>query len=293
MNLQEDSPPEWSWVTEFIGDIANLVNNKTQTEKKRLFYRAAIGEMIGTFIILFCTMGTTLSISRENSTQQLVDTCVSYTFITTAASFAFQDVSGSHFGPAFTIAMIATRRMPIKTGLAYVLAHLSASILATLCLMLVFPNPGTPNTTFLDIPSHLLSAQQPAVVSLTFDKNWIAVFFIEFFSSFSSVYVSIASAIDIVNTRAAVVESKSGTIKIISSANDPRAAFAPIAVGFANGALTFVASNVSGGIFDPSLSFGPMFLLGFKNWRLHLFLWVADISGGVLAAFVEGNVYLI
>jgi glycerol uptake facilitator-like aquaporin len=58
----------------------------------------------------------------------------------TAIIFSFSDVSGAHFNPAVTFAIMVNGKMGVKQGFAYITVQLYSSVLATFVLMCVFPD---------------------------------------------------------------------------------------------------------------------------------------------------------
>lgn len=166
--------------------------------------------------------------------------------------YSFADVSGSHFNPGITFGMVANRKISVKKGMAYIVAQLLASVLATLVLLISYPNPAT--------------TMQALVVDIS-TSSTLNMFVLEFMSSFVLVYVVFATALD------SPLNLKSGSYK---------AAFAPLAIGTTIGAL-----SVIGAAYNPARVFGPMVVSGGSGISEHWLFWVADSLGGAVAGFTQ------
>ena len=91
--------------------------------------RLYLAELLGTF--LFLTIGYTSVANFGAATPAVTGLLVvpfSFGFGLLAAIFAFGHVSGGHFNPAVTIAMVADRRTTAIEGLGYIIAQVIGAI---------------------------------------------------------------------------------------------------------------------------------------------------------------------
>jgi len=127
-------------------------------------------------------------------------------------------------------------------------------------------------------------------------------FVMEVILSFILVYVIFATAFDTVDTKNAITLQQEGVSKtsngrkvvdksvgrnltIYTTSGNTKAGFAPLAIGFTLGFLTFVGGSVSGGAFNPARAFGPAIVSG--NWDNHWVYWFGDFCGAALAGFTQ------
>jgi MIP family channel proteins len=99
--------------------------------------RAYLAELVGTF--LFLTVGY-LSVpafgAASAPTPNLLVVPFSFGFGLLVAIFAVGHISGGHFNPAVTIAMVADRRLPPMDAVGYIVAQLIGSVAAGLVVLL-------------------------------------------------------------------------------------------------------------------------------------------------------------
>ena len=100
--------------------------------------KKAAAELLGTF--LFMTIGY-LSVAAIGAagvpTSGLLVVPFSFGFGLLAAIFAFGHISGGHFNPAVTVAMILDKRIGINDAVAYIVAQVVGAVAAAVLVMLV------------------------------------------------------------------------------------------------------------------------------------------------------------
>jgi aquaporin Z len=104
-------------------------------------------ELIGTFLLVF--LGTTAIVALGGPMANGVPT-IGYIGIALAfglglvmLAYTFGPVSGGHFNPAVTIALVAARRHPVRDLLPYIVSQILGAILASgLLLLIVSGRPG-------------------------------------------------------------------------------------------------------------------------------------------------------
>lgn len=292
------------WIDDIKKDFIDMKNTGIHwNEGARVLLRALLGEGLCTLIFMYVVMGAHINLIRTASnTSDIVVTrtsedfvlgALSTAFVAVALIYSFADVSGAHFNPAVTVAVMATRKTSIRKGLAYIFIQLVAATLATLLLVHTFPDYtgtfskfGTLNLCIVTIDSRV----GPGVALV-----------MEIILTFILVYVIFATAFDTVDTKNAVSvanvpksldaasrasdKSIGKNLTIYTTSGSSKAGFAPIAIGFTLGFLTFIGGSVSGGAFNPARVFGPALVSG--DWTNHWVYWCGDIFGAVLAGFTQ------
>jgi MIP family channel proteins len=163
-------------------------------------------------------------------------------------------LSGGHFNPAVTGAFVATGRMAVGTGLAYVAAQLVGALLGAFFLMAAFPE-AVRKTAMLGVP---------ALAQGVSSGTGIVV---EAILTFFLVFVIFGTAVD---------------------ARGPKAAgglFIGLVIAMdilAGGALTGAAMN-------PARAFGPAFFAGV--WTNHAVYWIGPLLGGIVAGWLYHSIY--
>ena len=102
--------------------------------------RKYIGEIIGTFALVFC--GTGAIIINQESGGAITHAGIAITFglIVTAMIYSLGDVSGAHLNPAVSIALWVAKKFPGKEILPYVLSQAIGAFIASAILKVLFPN---------------------------------------------------------------------------------------------------------------------------------------------------------
>lgn len=215
--------------------------------------RAAVAEVIGTFILVFSgiAVATAALLERPTAGQPYDSLAValSFGFALTAVVVALGHVSGAHLNPAVTLGLAATRKFPLRFVPAYVISQLVGATMAALATWMMFGD----------------SAREDARVAATF-------------------------LVQETSTGAGVVTEAIVTFIlmfiVVSVATDERvpAAAAGPAIGFALALGVFIAGPVTGGAVNPARALGPMLVAGkFTDFWIYL---VGPIAGAVAAAFL-------
>jgi len=220
-------------------------------------WRAPVSELVGTFFLCFAGIGAMLSsTSVVGGGGGLVAIALAHGLALSVAVHAFGGVSGAHFNPAVTIAMLATRRISSSSAAIYIASQLAGATLAAAICCSVFP----------------AAAVDEANLGIPLPAPWVTpgvLFAAEFVLTFLLVTAVFGTAVD------------------------PRGAAVKIG-GFGIGlTVTFdilAAGPVTGASMNPARSFGPALVHGMWDW--HLFYWIAPIAGGVAAALLYHHVIL-
>jgi aquaporin Z len=130
--------------------------------------------------------------------------------------YAGGHISGGHFNPAVTIAVLVRGRIDIGDAVAYCLVQVAGGVAAG-ALARAVVNPATVST--LTLSGHTMAAA--AVVELLF--------------TFALCYV---------------------VLNVVTSKDQPNNAFYGLAVGFTVTAGAFAVGSISGGVFNPAVALG-------------------------------------
>jgi Major intrinsic protein len=95
---------------------------------------AFIAEFIGTFALMFIGGGAII-----NGQASLVGVALAHGLTIAAFGSAFGAVSGGHFNPAVTIAMLVTGRIEVPKAVGYILVQCLGAIVAAFLLTVTFP----------------------------------------------------------------------------------------------------------------------------------------------------------
>lgn len=146
-------------------------------------YKKYAAELLGTF--LFMTIGY-LSVAAFNAVDVagLVVVPFSFGFGLLAAIFAFGHISGGHYNPAVTVAMVLDKRTTPVDAVGYIIAQVAGAIAAALLVMVVISQDAVksgitaPGKTTTDIGALIIEIVATAgflVVILTATKRASAV----------------------------------------------------------------------------------------------------------------------
>ena len=217
-------------------------------------WKAALAELIGTFTLIFIGAGAILADVMTGGKVGLTGIALAHGVAIATMVSAAGHLSGGHFNPAVTSAFVATGRMAVGTGLAYVAAQLVGALLGAFFLMAAFPE-AVRKTAMLGVP---------ALAQGVSSGTGIVV---EAILTFFLVFVIFGTAVD---------------------ARGPKAAgglFIGLVIAMdilAGGALTGAAMN-------PARAFGPAFFAG--AWTNQAVYWIGPLLGGVVAGWLYHSIY--
>jgi MIP family channel proteins len=214
--------------------------------------RASVGELIGTFILVFA--GTAVvaaaALAKPVAGAPYTSLAVPLAFglALVAIVTALGHVSGAHVNPAVTVGLAATGRFPWRLVPAYLGAQLVGAVLGALATWLTLGH----------------AARSDAKLGATYPAAGVSdgrAFLVELLITAILVFVVMAVATD---------------ERVPASAAGP-------AVGFALAVGVFIGGPATGGAVNPARALGPMIAAG-KLTSFWLYL-VGPILGGVIAAF--------
>lgn len=219
--------------------------------------RAALAEFIGTGIFVFIGVVTVVNtqemVDGGSAVAQLAVVAFAFGLAITLAVAAVVRVSGAHVNPAVTLAALATGNLELPKAVLYILGQVGGAVAGSALVVLAVPGDGGTLGATSLAPD--VSAGMGIVTEI------IITFFL--------VFVIYATAVD------------------------PRAsrAQAPLLIGLAVAVGILAGGGLTGGSMNPARSFGPALVGG--EWDDHWVYWVGPIAGGVLAAVVYSQLFLV
>jgi aquaporin Z len=105
-----------------------------------------LAELFGTFTLVF--VGSTAIVSTRTQGESGFDVTVGLAFglALLAGLFAFAELSGGHFNPIVSIAMVLDRRLDAKDLIPYWVAQFAGAVLASLCVLIAFDQDAVAGT---------------------------------------------------------------------------------------------------------------------------------------------------
>ncbi len=102
--------------------------------------RKYLAEATGTFALVFCGTGAIIINQQSGGAITHGGIAVTFGLIVAAMIYAFAPVSGAHFNPAVSIALLAARLFPVKELPVYLIAQISGALAASYALHCLFPD---------------------------------------------------------------------------------------------------------------------------------------------------------
>lgn len=215
--------------------------------------RAALAELVGTYLLVLVGTGVAVAATVTRGTYDGLAVALAFGLVLAALVTALGHVSGCHLNPAVTIALAATRQLPLAVVPAYLAAQVVGAVGAGLTVWAGYGDAARR-------VAHL------GVASPTAGAGVLRTGLMELVITFLLVLVVMAVATD---------------------DRVPTAA-AGLAVGFALFAAVALGGPVTGGSANPARALGPMLVAGrFPMWGVYV---LAPMVGGILAALVYQHV---
>ncbi|MFD1549463.1 MIP/aquaporin family protein [Levilactobacillus fuyuanensis] len=202
-------------------------------------------EFLGTFMLVFLGTGAVTVAAGSTLTIGLA-----FGLAITVSAYAFGGISGGHFNPAVTTAMLINRRISGRDAIWYIVAQVLGATAASAIMKLFVGGLG-------------LATNQLGQTDFPKISTGLA-FLVEALVTFLFLLV----------------------ILNVTSDRHGNGDFAGLTIGVTLGFLIIVALNLTGGSLNPARSFGPAVFAG-GSALSHLWLYiVAPEVGAILAAFV-------
>jgi len=210
--------------------------------------QSILAEFVGTTILIAIGCGTVLTQQGNHIALPLVWFMVLFGLITT-----FDSVSGAHFNPAVTLAVVAIGKMSWIKASFYIMAQLCGACVGAALIRLFVPGSL----------SNELEAYHLGSTALAEGVEPLDGILIELFLTFLLVTVAFMTAMNPAKPH----ENK---------------AFFPLSVASAVAACILFGSPLTGASLNPARSLGPALVSNF--WKHQWVYWIGPISGGLLAA---------
>ncbi|QCZ46753.1 MIP/aquaporin family protein [Levilactobacillus brevis] len=204
-----------------------------------------LAEFFGTFMLVFLGTGAVTVAAGNTLTIGLA-----FGLAITVSAYAFGGISGGHFNPAVTTAMLMNRRINGRDALGYVIAQVLGATVASSFMKLFVSGLG-------------LATNQLGQTDFPKISTGLA-FLVEVLVTFLFLLV----------------------ILNVTSDRHGNGDFAGLTIGVTLAFLIIVALNLTGGSLNPARSFGPAIFAG-GSALSHLWLYIlAPEVGAILAALV-------
>jgi glycerol uptake facilitator protein len=229
------------------------------------------GEFIGTFIMMFLGLGAGVVYNIFATDMGLFDVALSWGIAITAAIFATRNLSGAHFNPSVSIAMVVTGKMSYKKLFRYILSQFCGAVSAAFLVYLLFS------------PYFPAYEEMHNIIRGTFESVQSAKLFGDYYLHPGGVQVTMFHA--------ALAEAI-GTFMLISiillltdDANPlcPSEKLSPVIVGLSVALLICFFAPITGAGFNPVRDFAPRLVTMIFGWGEWAF---PDSSGGFFFVYI-------
>jgi MIP family channel proteins len=216
-----------------------------------------VAEFIGTFALIFIGAGAAAVVGGGSGLPGVAAIAFAHGLTIMAFAFAYGTVSGGHFNPSVTVAVLAAGTMRVGEAAGYVVSQFAGGVLGALLLRAVLGGTGTSLGT-PDLAHNLgLGA---TTLSVTPWAGYVIEAVLGFF--LSTVVLSTA------------VAGRAGNL-------------APLAIGATLIFNIIMGGPLTGAAFNPARAFGPMVATGnFSDAWLYL---TAPIVGALVAAILHAG----
>ena len=216
-----------------------------------------LAEFVGTFALIFIGAGSIMTMAQWDPTGgALVGIAAAHGFVIAVMVSALGHISGGHFNPVVSTALLVTRKIKPVDWAAYVVVQLVGATVAALALTVLY-DTVVKDATGLGTPS--LAAGHTAGQGLLLEG--ILTFFLVF-------------------TVFAVAVDGRGAFKIVAG----------LPIGFVVFIGILMGGPMTGGAMNPARWFGPALVSG--NWSNGWLYIVGPVVGGIIAALIYDVVIL-
>ncbi len=108
--------------------------------------RSLFAEVLGTYILVVGGCGAVLAANASGATTTIVAISFGFGLALLAGLYAFGEVSGGHFNPAVSLAMLLDGRIDALTTIGYWVAQVLGAVLAALTLLVVSSQEAVAST---------------------------------------------------------------------------------------------------------------------------------------------------
>ena len=107
-----------------------------------------VGELIGTFAMVFCGCGAMTINEITNGSIGHVGVAITWGLIVMSMIYAFGEVSGAHFNPAVTIGFAIAKKFNWRDVPKYIIAQTIGAFLAVFLMWFLFPESNSFGHTY-------------------------------------------------------------------------------------------------------------------------------------------------
>ncbi len=216
--------------------------------------RRAIAEVYGTFAIVFFGCGVVVMDSFPGARGGLMSIALVHAIVVSVVVTSTMYISGAHFNPAVTLALLSIRRIPMVDAFVYIASQLAGALLGAVAVKSLLPS-GVGRLVAWGTP--MLNSSVTMTTAIVIEA--LLTFFL-----MSAIMGTAVSA------RAARVG------------------------GFGIGLTLFFAIMIGGPLtgaaLNPARAFGPAAISGV--WSAQMVYWIGPIIGAIIAAMLWHHVLL-
>lgn len=216
--------------------------------------RPLTAEFFGTFALVFTGTAVIVADSFPGGKGGLVAIALAHGLILAFGTTVTMGISGGHLNPAVTLGFLATRRIGLQTGLAYIGAQLAGGLAGAYASRFLIPNNV----------GRLLSNGVPTINSNVQLGGAVALEALMTFFLMSAVMATVA--------------------------NPKAAKHGGLWVGVTVIAMMLIGGPITGAALNPARALGPAIVSGI--WAGQAAYWIGPILGAVAAAFLWDKVLL-
>lgn len=214
------------------------------TKQRHVLLRKCLAEFVGTF-----TLCSTVALAAGQGENLMAVAGMAIGIVLATQVFAFGHVSGAHFNPAVTLAVLIRGKIDVVSALCYAVTQVIASFTAGGVIKIIVDDADD---------NHLIMSGYP---NPHMNVHWCSVLFIEFF--FTMVLCSVV--LNVATTKAQEGNS-----------------FFGLAIGFVIAGAAMCGGGISGGAYNPAVGTGLPLVYGKGRWVWAY--WVGPCLGAAAAA---------
>ena len=210
-------------------------------------FRKYLAEFLGAFGLIFIGAGAVLVNSLTGGAVGLVGIALAHGLVLMTLIYGMAHISGAHFNPAVTIAMLVNKRIQLKEAVGYIISQLIGAGVAGFLLLFLYPTATG---------AQLYGFPSDPVPALAFGVMLEAV--LTFF---------------LVLTIYGTAVNKKAPVGVFG-----------LAIGSVLVYDILMGGTQTGAAMNPARAFGPALASGI--WGPQLVYWVGPIIGALVASFV-------
>ncbi len=219
-------------------------------------YRAALCELIGTFVLVFVGAAAVLVAPVFG----LLVPAFAHGLILCALIYTYGHISGAQFNPAVTLGLLIGGAQDATKSAIYIVAQFAGGSIAALVLTAVFPQDNAAVADFLGGAAYNFGQ---TAGFLTADSVWTA-----------AAYEAILTFFLVSAVFQAAVYGKAGKL-------------AGVAIGFTLAASILAGGPATGASLNPARTLGPALAAGDLSYVLPYF--VGIFGGGIIGGLLHGQ----